>query len=338
MNKSEFSSSYANYFSSFLNNKRNRGYICNTMYRHLLRFDTYLNMNCSNKQYITEEDCQGFIRELSRTNNNKSIRDIICTISQFSKYLCELGIESYVPRVPKREKSGYQAYIFTNKEIEDLFSAADNYILSRRLHPSVMFIMPALLRTLYSTGMRINEALSIKNKDVKFDKHVFVLNKTKNGHQRVAPINNSLEVVLKQYLVYRNKIKIPDIEASDKPFFVNTLGKSPNSGVVYSAFRQLLRIANIKYLGNHKGPHLHSIRHTACIHAMQKLIDSGMDMYCCIPILSTFIGHKQVSDTQQYIRLTQEVFPSILEKDRSINRSIANVIAYAIINSENDEE
>ena len=63
-----------------------------------------------------------------------------------------------------------------------------------------------------------------------------------------------------------------------------------------------------------------------------------MDMYCCIPILSTFIGHKQVSDTQQYIRLTQEVFPSILEKDRSINRSIANVIAYAIINSENDEE
>jgi integrase len=36
-----------------------------------------------------------------------------------------------------------------------------------------MFAIPALCRLLYSTGIRIGEALAIKNEDIDFENHVY---------------------------------------------------------------------------------------------------------------------------------------------------------------------
>lgn len=59
--------------------------------------------------------------------------------------------------------------------------------------------MPALLRMLYGTGVRISEAMSIVNEDVHLDDGYIHLRKTKNGTDRIVPINESLRYVLSEY-------------------------------------------------------------------------------------------------------------------------------------------
>ena len=338
MSNNLFKSVLSDYMNAFIKEKRQRGFLFQTGHRDLMRFDTYLYMNHITQTYISKDLCDGFVQFLYRTNCAKSVHNIMCTVGQFSMYLCDLGVESYIPQSPRHQQTDFQSYIYSKNELNAIFAAADNYREKINRHPSVMFIMPALLRTLYSTGIRIGEALSIQNKDVDFSRHIIVLNKTKNNHQRIAPINPSLETVLKQYMEYRNKIGCLKIAAPQEPFFVNTLGKSPIENVVYYAFRRILDLAGVKFYGKKLGPNLHSFRHTACVHAMEKMINDGMDMYCCIPILSTFMGHNQVSDTQDYIRVTKEIFPSILAADESITNSISNVIAYALIEENNEHE
>jgi integrase len=92
---------------------------------------------------------------------------------------------------------------------------------------------------------------------------------------------------------------------------------------------RILADAGIEHKGNEEGPHLHSLRHTACIHSMVKCARQGMDMYCCLPILSVFMGHRKVVDTEQYLRLTQEMYPELVKQDLSVTSSINGVVKRA---------
>ena len=56
-----------------------------------------------------------------------------------------------------------------------------------------MMVIPVLLRTLYSTAIRIGEAINLRNQDIDFEGHTIVLDNTKNGRQRLAPLNESLK-------------------------------------------------------------------------------------------------------------------------------------------------
>ena len=40
--------------------------------------------------------------------------------------MSSMGLECYVPRLPRKHKSEYVPYIFTENEIKSLFAAADN--------------------------------------------------------------------------------------------------------------------------------------------------------------------------------------------------------------------
>jgi hypothetical protein len=43
-----------------------------------------------------------------------------------------------------------------------------------------------------------------------------------------------------------------------------------------------------------------------------------MDIYCALPLLSTYLGHASVAATGQYVRLTQDMFPEIIEEANAI--------------------
>ena len=47
-------------------------------------------------------------------------------------------------------------------------------------------------------------------------------------------------------------------------------------------------------------------------------VRNGADIYCTLPILSVFLGHKKLSDTETYVRLTQEMYPDVLKLESSI--------------------
>jgi len=331
-----FKSVLAPYLTAFVMENRMMGYKSNQLQRRLSNFDNYLCEIRHSTAYIMKSDYDKW-RETISGNHPATIYGKVACLARFLRYMSELGHECYIPRLPKKPARDFVPYIYSKDEMTNIFNTADALRMKRKLYTSILMIMPALLRLLYSTCIRIGEALSIKNRDIDFQRHVVILNETKNGCQRLAPLNNAMEAVLKQYILYRNRMPVAGLESPDSPLFVSGIGKSPDRSTVYFNFRKIIKKAGILFKGGNKGPNIHGIRHTGCIHALQEMIHKGKDMYCALPVLSVFMGHKNVTDTEAYIHLTKEMYPELIAMDQSITSSISNVIARAII-TENENE
>jgi integrase len=339
-NNIRFKSALAPYFTAYVQEHIMKGYKSSYLQGQLRTFDNYLFEIRHAKSYFMKSDYDKWLETIS-CHHPASIYNEVNVLAGFFRYMCQLGQECYIPRLPKNPVKDFVPYIYSMEETEKIFNAADALRLNRKSHVPVMMIMPALLRLLYSTGIRIGEALSIKNRDIDFKRHVITINETKNGCQRLAPINDTMEIVLKQYILYRNRMPLAGLENPESPLFVSGIGKSPAPCTVLANFHKLIKKAGILYRGGHKGPNLHSIRHTSCTHAMLKMIHQGMDTYCCLPVLSVFMGHKHVIDTEKYIHLTTDMYPELLKMDQSVNSSIHKIIERAILTenkSENENE
>lgn len=49
-----------------------------------------------------------------------------------------------------------------------------------------------------------------------------------------------------------------------------------------------------------------------------KMAKTGLDLYYMLPLLSTYMGHKSVGATERYVRLTQEMYPELLNDERKL--------------------
>ena len=100
-----------------------------------------------------------------RENESASTHYHRCILlNSFSSFLSKRGIPSYIIKLPIL-RNNFVPYIFTHEEIAKLFWACDNYQSGNNDLRSSIIVMPALMRTLYATGMRISEAVSLNNKD-----------------------------------------------------------------------------------------------------------------------------------------------------------------------------
>ena len=238
--------------------------------------------------------------------------------SQFCRYMCHIGIECFIPRLPKEPACGFTPYIFSHEQIKKIFQTCDELrIYDRHMHVNIL-VIPALIRLLYSTGLRISEALSIRNADLDLTEGVICIKKTKNGEQRLAPLTESMMEVLKEYIVARNKMPVTGVNLPNSFLFVSLTGKPCVSGSIYNWFRKILERCNIPHTGNHHGPRVHDLRHTCAVHAMIKMCEDGLDFYCALPLLSTFMGHKSLSATEQYLRLTAEMYPGLINQQQEL--------------------
>lgn len=326
----DYTSKLGQYMSAYLEQQLHLGYKANDIRYTLRTIDYYLNSINFQERYITKTIYENWLDTI-KDQKTTTIYSKASVFIRFLKYMSGLGIECYIPRLPRKHDSGFVPYIYSQQEIEKIFQACDSIRMRERHSSSIMIIIPTFIRLLYSTAIRISEALAIKNKDVDFDRYVIVLNHTKNGSQRLAPINKSLENVLKQYIEYRNKIPVDGICDPDSNLFVSSIGKPCARKTVLSYFHKILNQAGIPYRGNQEGPRVHDIRHTACVHSLVKMTRAGKDIYCSLPVLSIFMGHKKVLYTEYYLRLTQEMYPDLIHLDSSVTAVINGVINRSLL-------
>ncbi|GHV57918.1 hypothetical protein FACS1894182_08120 [Bacteroidia bacterium] len=50
-----------------------------------------------------------------------------------------------------------------------------------------------------------------------------------------------------------------------------------------------------------------------------KQVKEGADIYCILPVISMFLGHKTIQGTELYVRLTQEMYPDIIKQEQSVS-------------------
>lgn len=230
--------------------------------------------------------------------------------------MCALGIDCYIPRLPKKgRRNQYVPCIFTHQEIQKIFFTADKLKVHHLPHRSPLFVIPAICRLLYSTGIRVGEALSIKNKDIDFEKRVIYINGLKNNLQRLAVINETLLAVLLQYKGFRDKIPINNILLPDHPFFINQLGRPCTKNSIGIWMSKVFRYSGIVKTAGRNSPRVHDFRHTSAVHSLTQLVKNDVGIYCALPMISTFLGHKSIRSTEMYVRLTHEMYPEVLKVD-----------------------
>lgn len=329
-NTVNYKSVLAPYFSSYLKEQLRLGYKAEDIKYTFITIDQFLVQIRHNKTYITKSIYECWLDTIQNQKATTIYRKVSIFI-RLLKYLSELGMECYIPKLPRKRDSGFVPYIYSMEEIKKIFLACDGLRAKERHAKTILIILPALIRLLYSTAIRISEALSIKNKDVDFFKNVIILNHTKNGSQRLAPINPSLKKVLNQYIGFRDRIPVLGISDPESHFFVSSLGRPCSRKSVLTLFHKVLRKAGIPYKGNQEGPRVHDIRHSACVHSLINMAKNGKDIYCCLPLLSTFMGHKKVLDTEHYLRLTCEIYPELIKLDASVTAGIHGVIKQSLL-------
>jgi len=227
-------------------------------------------------------------------------------IRNFSIYLNGIGYPSYVPRLPKRYITTFKPYIFTSEELQRFFKACDNMEYNVN-YQSLYHICPALFRLLYGCGLRVNEALSLKCEDVNLTDGFIIIHETKNGEERQLPLEESLKNVLVQYRNYCRR----NTNGQDY-FFVKRNGERCSSDTIYRKFRKILYYAKISHGGKGHGPRVHDFRHSFSVHSLANMADQGLDLYYCLPLLSKYLGHKSLSATDGYVRLTAEMYPKLI--------------------------
>ncbi|HAY3506928.1 tyrosine-type recombinase/integrase [Elizabethkingia anophelis] len=308
-----YTSKLAPYINGFLKEKELKGYKSSVIKWVLLEFDKFYNEYNIQDNFIKEET----IDKWRSTRTNDSSRSLYIKYSawiQLGNYIRDLGIECYIP-IPYRKgaKNNYLPYIFTHEEIQTIFLLSNSLQIRYQYGQTMIFIMPAMLRLLYSTGLRIGEALAIKNKDIDFNKRTIVINDSKTNTQRIVAINDSLLSVLQQYKEFRDKNPIKKNLLLEAPFFITQRGNRCQGESVRIWFSDILNRAGIsKKLGGNP-PRLHDLRHTAAVHSLAKMVRNGIDIYCALPMISFFLGHRDTRSTNNYVRLTKEMFPEIIK-------------------------
>lgn len=314
MSTINYYSIYKPFIEEFVALKRHLGYKYMTVEYAFMQFDQLA--------YDREETTIGISKELCyewcirRPNeSDKTWYNRIQAMRQFSTYLNKLNYSSYLPVLPKIKKSTHIPYIYTKEEIAAIFEATDQLSTHSTCYNSMVLVLPALFRVLYGTGLRIGEALALSCKDVYLEERYFILRDTKNGTDRMVPISDSVTQVIKEYMDCRERF--PMTRKTDL-LFVQPNGDCCDNARTYNWFKKVLYKVGIPHRGRRQGPHVHDLRHTFSVHSLAKMAEAGTDLYYSLPVLSTYLGHKSIASTDGYVRLTADMYPSIITKVNNV--------------------
>lgn len=323
--KNKFNSIFSPYIIRFLETKEATGANVESFIHPLREFDRFAIYANLTSTCVKQTDFELW-RNYITGKTASTIYHKFCIVGQFLRYMAKLGIQCYIPIYPRKPKNHYVPYIFSKDELAKIFKNADELCFIRRDFHSHIFVIPVLLRILYSTGMRIGEACNLVNSDVDMVSRTVIVRNPKNKRDRQLPIPDSLYNVLQQYIMKRNKLPIHNANNPNKPFLISLSGKPITISVSRHWFLKILEMGRIDYVPR-VGPRIHDIRHTFAVHALDKLAKDGLDMHCCLPILSVTLGHKCVSDTEYYVRITNQVYPDLSETTSAISEFIFPTIS-----------
>ena len=238
---------------------------------------------------VTSNDIKPFLGWLDENNKKRNtLRQRISSIRSFFSYCYKKEItEKNIARnvlIPKNEKL-LPSYLLKN-EIEKLLE----YDNDSTLTPEKTFIKlrnVALMELLYSSGLRISEALGLKLNDIDIiNKQIKVFGKGQK--ERIVPVGDvAIDRIIK-YKSVRNCVEIK----TDK-FFVNCKGKSLTSASAWKIVNTAMQgITDAKQ----KSPH--TLRHSFATH----LLDNGADILA----ISKMLGHSNPSTTEIYTHVSIE--------------------------------
>ena len=314
-----FKSLLAENLLGFLKEKRAQGYKYTTEIRTLRDIDTFLCRVAPATHELSPDLVEQWMAVRHREHPSSHAHRN-CIMRQFSQYLVRQGIPAYVcpERSIRHVPNTYVPRIFTFAEIRKLLVAVDGTEPSSN-SPLRHLVIPEVFRVLYGCGLRVNEALQLRVRDVDLSNGVLNICDAKFRKSRLVPLAPSLVERLKRF---SGKTGLRD---DDTYFFPSRDGGPYRPESIYWIFRRLLPTIGIIHHGRGYGPRLHDLRHTFAVHRLITWYREKADLRAKLPVLSTYLGHSDVTGTQKYLHLVPELFPEVT---RSLEDLVGNLIPY----------
>jgi integrase/recombinase XerD len=203
-------------------------------------------------------------------------------------------------------------YLYSDDEISRLLRAALDmtYRFERgALRPRVFHCLFGLLSV---SGLRLGEALNLELRDVDLESAILTIRGAKFGKDRLVPLHASTCKVLERYLVRRSR------HWADRPvssyLFVSSWGSRLDAGEVHRTFYMLSRQIGLRGPSDSHGPRLHDMRHRFATNTLVRWYQSDQDPERLLPVLSAYLGHVHIEDTQWYLNGSPELMRQAMRR------------------------
>lgn len=211
--------------------------------------------------------------------NNRSINRKMSSLKAYYKFLMLIGSQQSTPFAKhKALKITHKVVMpFSSDEMRQLLNEIpfeDDYEGIRD---------KLIIELLYATGIRRNELINLKIKNIQFDPDTIkVLGK--RNKERIIPLIPKVSLLVKEYLKKRDQLKT--IHDSSFLFLLKS-GYKIYDSLVYRLINHYFSVVTNK---EKKSPHI--LRHTFATH----LLNKGADLNA----VKELLGHASLSSTQVY--------------------------------------
>ncbi len=302
MMKRVYKSSFAKEMAEFIKLRRHTGIVVKNAECALGKFDKYLSKNHPKAKIITRAMFSGFMETISHIKPITKHKQAT-EIRQFCFYLFQHQPKTYIPepRLFPRPKRYIQPYVYTKKDMLYLMSLAENLGPYNSLRPHSL---KTLFGLLWSTGIRVGEALGLNFEDYDHVNHILTIQKTKFFKSRYVPMSETTSRALQAYIDLR---VAKNIKTGKKdPIFVNHKWERLSYDTFRSAHRLLIRRAGIKNSQGHFA-RIVDFRHSFATLCLERIQRQKKDPNSYLPILATYMGHAHISLTQTYLHPSEKI-------------------------------
>jgi site-specific recombinase XerD len=198
-----------------------------------------------------------------------------------------------VLRIPTKKAPKPAPCYLESSEIEAILAQPDRTSLEgQRDH--------ALLSFLYNTGARIQEALEVCPKAIRFDPPACVRLFGKGRKERICPLWPETVALLRALLKRHPR-------ADDEPVFANRYGTPLGaSGVRFKLAQYVTAAAKAVPTLSSKHVSPHSFRHATAVH----LVAAGVD----VTVIRSWLGHADLDTTNHYAQANLDTKRKALER------------------------
>ncbi len=234
----------------------------------------------------------------------------LVAIRGFARYLHAFEPKHEIPPAGliRSGRTRAKPRLCTQNELSRLLAAAleVDATATRGLRP---WTLHALFGLLAVTGMRIGEAIALRQSDVNWEERVLTIRGGKFGKSRVVPVHGTTLKVLREYACRRDRHLREDwrgekVSGTGDLFFVSNRGTVLSGGWLRTSFRVLLQRSGMTGAGR-PNMRIHDLRHRFAVETLRRWYrQKNCDVESRLPALSTLLGHVNVAATYWYLSST----------------------------------
>jgi len=235
---------------------------------------------------LTIEAIEFFVTD-QRTSSELSIATLIrrlSSIRNFYRFLSMSGVIDIpikdVKEIEMPKKPSYLPTCLSIEEVEDLLNVPD-------LKKKDGIRDRAMLETMYASGLRVSELLSLERNKVNLSRGI-ILVFGKGAKERKVPIGEFAMEYIQKYI---DEVRNYNPGKSSKYLFLNKYGKPLSRVYFFKVIKKYALLAGIR-----KEISPHTLRHSFATH----LLESGVNLKA----VQEMLGHENLATTQIYTHIS----------------------------------